>query len=400
MKRNGKNLASIYVSTQQNGTWSAPELAGGKVNAEGYSSQQPQITADGKYLLFASDRPGGSGGFDLYYASLNNNGQPGAVNNFGSSINTKDDDQAPFYHQPTGTLVFATKGRVGMGGYDLFESKGAIGSSWEAPNNLGYPVNSIKDDIYFFNKGTDKLLKDAYISSDRSSECCLQLFGVNKVYKKYVTGVVTDCKTNEPIASADLKVSGAQTLSIKTNANGAYTFEVSAFEPMQIVANKENYNQGNLAVTNTVANNDTLQNAVLCLSAVEVVVTPPQPQPEAKKELKAYFDFAKYDLRAETGVLLDTLIAVLKREPKLGMEIYGYTDKKGTDGYNINLSKQRAEACKNYLVQNGIAASRLKVFAKGACCEEVPEKKADGSDDPDARQKNRRVEFKIVLQSI
>jgi outer membrane protein OmpA-like peptidoglycan-associated protein/tetratricopeptide (TPR) repeat protein len=400
MKRNGKNLASIYVCTQQNGTWSAPELAGGKINVEGYSSQQPQITSDGKYLLFASDRPGGNGGFDLYYASLNNNGQPGAVSNFGTSINTKEDDQAPFYYQPSNTLVFATKGRVGMGGYDLFESRGAIGSSWEAPKNLGYPVNSIKDDIYFFNKGTDKLLKDAYISSDRSSECCLQLFAVNKVYKKYVTGVVTDCKTNEPIASADLKVSGAQTLSIKTNANGAYTFEVSAFEPMQIVANKENYNQGNLAVTNTVANNDTLQNAVLCLSAVEVVVTPPQPQPEAKKELKAYFDFAKYDLRAETGVLLDTLIAVLKREPKLGMEIYGYTDKKGSDGYNINLSKQRAEACKNYLVQNGIAASRLKVFAKGACCEEVPEKKADGSDDPDARQKNRRVEFKIVLQSI
>lgn len=401
-KKNGHNLASIYTSNFQNGAWSAPEPVNGKVNAEGYSSQQPYLTADGKYLLFASDRPGGSGGFDLYYASLNNNGQPGAVNNFGASINTKEDDQSPYYHQPSNTLVFATKGRVGMGGYDLFESKGTIGGSWQEPQNLGYPVNSIKDDIYFYNKGTDKLLKEAYISSDRSSECCLQLFSVNKQYKKYITGVVTDCKTSQPIASADVKItSGPSSFTLHTNANGNYFIEVSAFQPMQVVASKENYNNGNLLVDQPAADIDTLQNQVLCLTPIEVAPPEPQPEPQQpKKELKAYFDFAKYDLRQETGMLLDTLVALLKREPKLGIEIYGYTDKKGTDGYNINLSKQRAEACKSYLLQNGIDASRMKVFAKGACCEEKPETKPDGSDDPEGRQANRRVEFKIILLSL
>lgn len=399
VKKNGHNLASIYVSQQQNGAWTAPELVGGKVNVEGFSSQQPCVTADGKFLLFASDRPGGNGGFDLYYASLNN-GQPTAVNNFGSSINTKEDDQAPFYHQQSNTLVFATKGRVGMGGYDLFASNGNMGGVWSEPKNLGYPVNSIKDDIYFFNKGNDKLLRDAYISSDRSSECCLQLFSVNKVYKKYVTGVVTDCKTSQPLASAEVKISGTKNLSLRTNDNGAYFFEVNAFEPMQIVASKENYNNANIKFNQPAGNIDTLQNPVVCLTPVEVVVAPPQPEPERKKELKAYFDFAKYELRPETGMLLDTIVALLKREPKLGVEIYGYTDKKGTDAYNLNLSRQRAEACKNYLLQNGIAASRMTVLAKGACCEEEPETKADGSDDPEARQANRRVEFKIVLQSL
>jgi outer membrane protein OmpA-like peptidoglycan-associated protein len=400
-KKNGRNLASIYVSGMQNGSWSAPERLGAKVNMDGYSSQQPQLTADGKYLLFASDRPGGSGGFDLYYASLSDKGEPGTVNNFGSSINSKEDDQAPFYYPPTNTLVFATRGRIGMGGYDLFESRGVIGSTWEEPKNLGYPVNSIKDDIYFFNKGTDKLLKDAYISSDRSSECCLQLLSVNKTYKKYVSGIVVDCKTSQPLAAADLKITGGTSVfNVKTNEQGAYLIELNAFQPMQIAASKENYNNADLQFNQPSANTDTLLNPVLCLAPREVeVVVPPQPE-TAKKELKAYFDFARYDLRPETGQLLDTIVAILKREPKLGIEIYGYTDKKGTDGYNMNLSRQRAEACRNYLLQNGISAARLVVFAKGECCEVQAENKVDGSDDPAARQANRRVEFKIVLQGL
>jgi len=399
IKKNGKNQASIYVTKQQNGVWSAPEAVNAKINVAGYSAQEPQVTPDGKYLLFASDKPGGQGGFDLYYAALNASGQPGAVNSFGNTINTKDDDRAPFYYAPGATLVFATKGRVGMGGFDLFTAKGNVGGNWEQPVNLGYPVNSIKDDIYFFNKGTDRLLKDAYISTDRSSECCLQLFTVNKVYKKYVTGQVTDCKTAQPLAAVHVKVSGGINTSLTTDANGNYFFEVPAFQAMQYTGSKENYTNGELKTDQSNPSGDTLTNPSFCLSPVEVVVTPP-PVEEKKTELKAYFDFAKFDLRPETGVLLDTIVAILKREPKLGVEIYGYTDKKGTDGYNLNLSKQRAEVCKNYLVQNGIAVSRLVVIPKGECCEAATETKADGSDDADARQKNRRVEFKIILQSI
>jgi OmpA-OmpF porin, OOP family len=398
-KKAGKNLASIYVSENTNGTWSEPVLAGGKINAEGYSSQQPHITADGQYLLFASDRPGGSGKFDLYYASLRSNGEAGAVNNLGSMINTAEDDQSPFYHQATQTLVFATKGRVGMGGFDLFETKGVIGNTFGTPTNLGYPVNSIKDDLYFFSNGSDKLLRDAFISSDRSSECCLQLFTVNKTYKKYISGTVTDCNTTQPIAAAKVRVTddnGKSLFTLTTNNAGTYSIELNSFQAMQLTASKESYNDKSLGVSQPSGSTDTLMNPAICLSPVPVEQEA-EPQPEEKKDLKVYFDFAQYDLRPETGVLLDTLIALMKREPKLGMEIYGFTDKKGSENYNEQLSKLRAEACKAYLVKNGIAATRLKVFAKGECCEEAPETTPDGKDDVDARQLNRRVEFKIVL---
>jgi outer membrane protein OmpA-like peptidoglycan-associated protein len=403
-KKGDRNIASIYVSHLQEGAWSPPVLAGGSINADGYSSQQPHVTADGNYLLFASDRPGGSGGFDLYYASIKGTDAPASVNNFGNTINTKADDQSAFYHSSTQTLVFATKGRVGMGGYDLFESKGAIGRHWSEPKNLGYPVNSVKDDLYFFTRSTDKLLQDVILSSDRSSECCLQLVTVNKVYKKYVTGIVTDCNTAQPLGSAKVQVndnSGRSLFTMVTKDDGSYSIELSAFQVMQFTASKESYENGTLDIKPPPGNRDSLVNPAICLTPVVVVTPDPLPEPEEKKkELKVYFDFARYNLRPETGVLLDTLVALLKRETKLGIEIYGYTDQKGSDGYNANLSRLRAEACKDYFVKNGIDASRLTVVPKGECCGEKPEKKADGSDDPAARQLNRRVEFKIILMSL
>jgi outer membrane protein OmpA-like peptidoglycan-associated protein len=403
-QKGDKNLALIYVSQQTAGSWSAPVPAGGRINIEGYSSQQPHVTADGNYLLFASDRPGGNGGFDLYYASIKGTDAPTSVNNFGSMINTKADDQSAFYHSSTQTLVFATKGRVGMGGYDLFESHGAIGSGWTEPRNLGYPVNSIKDDLYFFTRSNEKLLQGAILSSDRSSECCLQLVTVNKVYKKYVTGLVTDCNTSQPLSSANVQVNGNDGRSLYTlvtDNNGTYRMEVLAFQAMNLIASKESYKNGSIDMSQAPANTDSLVIPAICLSPVVVVAPDPEPQPEEKKkDLKVYFDFAKYSLRPETGVLLDTLVALLKRETKLGIEIYGYTDQKGSDGYNANLSRLRAEACKDYFVRNGISASRLTVLPKGECCGEKNERKPDGSDDPAARQLNRRVEFKIILMSL
>jgi outer membrane protein OmpA-like peptidoglycan-associated protein len=135
---------------------------------------------DGKTLLFASDKPGGSGGFDLWYAVLDANGKPEKVVNLGSTINTPSDEQAPFYHEASGTLVFSCNGRVGMGGFDFFYSKGTI-DAWGEPVNFGYPVNSIKDDIYFTSQGSAKnMLENVLLSSDRSAECCLELFTLKK----------------------------------------------------------------------------------------------------------------------------------------------------------------------------------------------------------------------------
>jgi outer membrane protein OmpA-like peptidoglycan-associated protein len=176
----GNKNAALYTSTKQGDAWSEPVRLSASFNQPGVSTQQPFITRDGRYLLFASNKPGGQGGFDIWYAPVDEGGKLGEPVNAGPVVNTADDEQAPYYYDATKTLVFACNGRVGMGGYDLFSSTGSIGN-FAIPENLGYPVNSVKDDIYFATRGNaSDLLSEVWLSSDRSAACCLELFKLTK----------------------------------------------------------------------------------------------------------------------------------------------------------------------------------------------------------------------------
>ena len=176
----GKKQAMLYVCTKTSDQWSEPKLLSSLINQPGSSTQQPFLTRDGRYLLFASDRAGGEGGFDIWYAPINESGEIGVPVNAGVQINTADDEQAPYYDEVTHTLVFASNGRIGMGGFDLFTSKGRPGA-FAAPENMGYPVNSVKDDIYFASRTAgEDLLSEVWLSSDRTAACCLELFRLTR----------------------------------------------------------------------------------------------------------------------------------------------------------------------------------------------------------------------------
>jgi tetratricopeptide (TPR) repeat protein len=234
----GAKIASIYKSSiTDNGTWGEPEKLGKDINVDGFSSQQPSITSDGKYLLYASNKTGGKGKFDLWYATLED-GKIGASVNFGEPVNSADDEITPFYHVPSKQLVFSSQGRVGMGGYDLFQAKGNVGGSFNEPKNLGYPVNSQKDEQYFYCGDEKFLLKNFYISSDRGSECCLELYTANKLIKKWITGRVVDQKTGQPVAGANLRITndkGVVLPQVTTDNNGIY------FKYVPKTDNKVNY---------------------------------------------------------------------------------------------------------------------------------------------------------------
>ncbi|SIT33446.1 Outer membrane protein OmpA [Filimonas lacunae] len=326
-----KNISSLFTSElTANGSWSEPK-ADSLLNIEGYNTQQPCITPDGKYLLFASDRPGGAGGFDIWYTPLTGHKK---ANNAGRQINTTGNEQAPFYHQPSASLVFASDSRTGMGGYDLYITNGNITSGkWTAPENMGYPVNSIKDDIYFASAGSDTLLKEAWLSSDRSSTCCLELYAINTVPPPPPPAVVV---TVPPVEKPDTATTPPVT---------------------------------------------------------SVVVNDPPAKPV---EIKIYFEFDESILIPAAYTLLDSLVTVLAKAPALTIEIAGYADGKGTEEYNIALSQKRAEACYQYLVQQKhINADRLTIKAYGECCPAEKEFTPDGQDNPAGRKLNRRVEFKV-----
>ena len=227
---NGRVVSSIYYSNKQGTGWGQPKLLS-SVNAEGSSNKQPFCSADGKYLFFASDRTGGSGKFDIWYAPLKSDGTTGTPVNAGTAINTAADEQAPFYQASSSTLVFSSNGRQGMGGYDLYSATGKE-TSWKSPENLGHPVNSSRDDIYFYAPEKSALLSKAIFSSDRGNGCCLETYAITKTSRsKTLAGVLKDCNDKSVLAGTEVIMTdnSGKSWTTTTDEQGRYQFSLATY---------------------------------------------------------------------------------------------------------------------------------------------------------------------------
>lgn len=391
---NGKKSSAIYISKKSNGSWSDPVKLSDVLNVPNSNTQQPYVMPGGKQLLFASDKAGGNGGYDLYVAELDASGNPVSVSNL-TGINTTYDEQAPYYHEASGTLVFSSNGRVGMGGYDFFYSKGKVGQFAE-PKNFGYPVNSVKDDIYFTSRGTAKnILEDVFLSSDRFAACCLEMFYLKKVRPlKQLNGVVLACENSTPLAG--VKINVVDTINNKTvytkttGADGTYSFTLEDFQPLKTVAVLEGYHPAAIHFTGP-SDEETIQLAIpsICLEKIPVIG-------DVVVLENVYFEFNKSYLLDESFASLDRLVELMNKNPAMEIEISGHTDNIGKDAYNQKLSEARAKSVVDYLVSKGIDANRLQWKGYGATMPIAPNKNDDGSDNPEGRAKNRRTEFKVL----
>lgn len=392
-KENGQVVSSIYYSHRNVYGWSRPQLLA-SVNQPGHSSRQPFCSADGKYLFFASDRTGGVGGFDIWYAPIQEDGSTGAPMNAGELLNTQNNEQAPFYHSPTGTLVFASDRKPGMGGYDLFTAKGWE-TEWKTPENMGYPVNSPRDDIYFFTAGKKDLLDNAYFSSDRGSECCLGTYTVSRTPKnKIITGIIRDCGSNELLADAKviMRDASGKTMEATTSSDGKYSFALTEDPPQgQLSISREKYNDVSAYISierrnGTNWQTDTLYNTVSCLEKKLVI--------KMENVVSLYFDFDRSKLTARGMVQLDSIFNILKEVNTATIQISGYTDGRGSMEYNKKLSDKRAKACADYLINKGLDAGRISFASFGACCP-IEMELINGRDNPDGRSMNRRALINI-----
>ena len=398
----GKNVSSIFSSVKQKGTWAQPVKLSDAVNVAGSSSQQP-YTLPGM-LIFSSDRPGGQGGFDIWSVPISNDGIVGTATNLGAVINTKDDEQAPYYNVPTKTLVFSSNGRVGMGGFDLYQSKGELTTNnFTEPKDLGYPINSIKDDIYFVALDKDNLLGNGLFSSDRSSLCCLELFSINKLkQKRNINGKVINCKDGTIISGAAVTVedtiSNRTIASFNTDASGNYNFVLDDYQPLKLHSTMAGFEEGTIRIYQpTDVEAESMMNADLCMIPVVQAEAPKDITNESKPfTLKnVYFDFNRSTLKPVSYTDLDSIVVILKLNNNESLDIVGYTDGKGSENYNLELSAARARACLNYIKQKGIPEFRLHSKALGKCCPVVPDANPDGTDNPSNRAQNRRTEFKL-----
>jgi outer membrane protein OmpA-like peptidoglycan-associated protein/tetratricopeptide (TPR) repeat protein len=391
----GPKAAAIYWSRKSGSGWSEPVQLDASINVAGSNTQQPFVMPGGKHLLFSSDRPGGMGGFDLYLATIDGSGNVSNPVNLGPTINTSFDEQAPFYHGPTESLVFATNGRVGMGGYDLFQSKGRPGS-WAEPMNLGYPVNYVKDDIYFTSRGSAKnILEDVLFSSDRNAACCLELYSLKRTMpSKQINGLVVACESGTPLAGATIRimdtVNNRTVFTKTTGSDGSYSFSAEEFAPLKAVATAEGYVSGTLSF-NAPADQSSLSlsNPAICLAKVPEVG-------ETVVLQNIYYAFNKAQLLEESNAALDMLVELLVQNPRMTMEISGHTDNLGNDAYNQKLSEARAQSVVTYLLSKGIDPSRVVAKGYGESRPVAPNRTPAGKDNPEGRKQNRRTEFKVL----
>ncbi|MEN0095837.1 MAG: OmpA family protein [Pedobacter sp.] len=388
-KEGSRTIHAIYWTTITGDSWTTPVKLSSNVNAEGFNSIQPFITADGKQLFFISNKPGGQGSYDIWVSDLDSQGNPINSKNLGPGINTAADEQAPCYDVDSKRLVFSSKGYIGLGGFDFFESYGSINTNWKKPENLGFPMNSAKDDLYFTPDPNDS--KRAIISSDRESDCCLEVFTV--INRQFVlSGIVTDCDTHKPLAG--VKVSFIDSLSKQAISSmvlgkeARYAFKVGNKRPYQLMLEKKGYFTKIVPVpTSGVLRQDSLFSDQ-CLQSFEVG--------KAIEIKNVLYDFNKATLRPESQVELNKLVGVMKDNPNIKIELSSHTDSIGSQAYNLKLSQDRAQACVDYIISKGIAESRIFAKGYGKSRPVAPNSLPNGKDNPEGRQLNRRTEFTVL----
>jgi len=390
---NGKKYSSIYISRKTNIGWSEPEPVY-ELNDPASNTQQPFVTkVNGKKtIFFASDRKGGMGGYDLYVVALTDSNKFDKIINLGKNINTEFDEVAPYYNALSKSLVFSNNGRIGMGGFDLF------GTEYPETNNvisnLGYPINSIKDDVYFNSRSKTKdITKDCWVSSDRFSQCCLQAIHILNTKPDYeIVGRVLNCDNKGSIENVDIYLTDStgntKKYSTTSNADGYYKFKVDQFEPFTVYFKLKNFISKSTFIKVPKGDEFVIKNDDICLI----------PLVEKKSFVldRIYFDYKKADLKSESQLQLDSLVAILKENPTMEIEINAHTDSIGSDKYNLDLSDARAKSVLNYLLQKGIAKKRLRSKGYGESMPLEPNSMPDGNDNPAGRARNRRCAFTIL----
>tara|TARA_Y100000589_G_scaffold295780_1_gene302451 strand:+ start:524 stop:2467 length:1944 start_codon:yes stop_codon:yes gene_type:complete len=385
--RSGYGSCDIFVSFLRNGKWSSPKNLGPRVNHKKHDAQ-PSMSSDGRTLYFSSTRPGGYGENDIYVTYLTENGWS-VPQNLGGVINTPGREEGVFIHPDNNTLYFSSNGHPGLGENDLFMSKKQTDGSWSKPLNLGFPINTSKNDFDFT---VDALGDYAYLTSDRDGG-----FGDWDIYKfklpdylkptpvTYVTGKTFDSETKLPLgARFELKdlEGGEKIVESKSNSNGKFLVCLPYGKEYALNASHEGYlfYSENFKLTKS---ND--------FKPIEKDV-PLQPIKIGGTVIlkNIFFDLGQYNLKPESKVELEKLKEFLVRNPNLTIEIGGHTDNQGSRSYNIELSKNRAKAVSDWLIMNKISKNRLS--HKGY----ADDQPIMSNEIADGRSKNRRTEFKIT----
>lgn len=370
----GRN--NLFIATKSGDSWA--DIKALPFNSNLYSLSNPSLSRDGKTLYFSSNMEGSIGGVDIWKVTINGN-QYGKPENLGSKINTEGNESFPFIADDNITLYFASNGKLGLGGLDIFKINLAKETDAE---NMGKPINTEKDDFDFtFNK----VQNIGFLSSNRNGND--DIFLATPVCAVDLIVVVTNAKTGEILPEAKVAILDTKNNIIATEvsgANGEVNFKIECDTSYSLQASKEGFEGNGLNVSKSKV---PTVNLSLPLKPINEIITPTSIALQS-----IYFEFDKSNITQQGAFELDKLIQVMKSNPNLVIFAKSHTDTRGSDDYNLSLSDRRAQATVQYVISRGIPAARItgKGFGKNepiVLCNSCTEEE---------NAKNRRSEFLIV----
>jgi outer membrane protein OmpA-like peptidoglycan-associated protein len=388
-------LLKIYKATLIDGEWkSITELP---FNSDQYSIANPALSNDDKTLYFASDMPGTFGQSDLFKVTINGDGTYSTPENLGIKINTEGRETFPFISDDN-ELYFASDARPGLGGLDVYVAQIAKDNSINNIQNVGAPINSVKDDFAFF---IDSKSRNGFFTSNRTGGK-----GYDDIYKftetrklaceQSLTGTITNIETAKILPDTKLSLFDEKFQLLKeviSDTEGNYSFEVLCGKTYFVRAEKRDHKTKEETI-----NIDKISVKSELNLALERRMKPIDIGTDLTKTLgisMIYFELDKSIILKDAALELAKVLAIMQEYPKMKIDIRSHTDSRQSAQYNEALSDRRAKSTMAWLIKNGIIASRLT--AKGYGEFQLVNKCADGvTCSEEEHQQNRRSEFIIT----
>lgn len=386
-REDGLGRCDIYFSEFKNNSWTTPKNLGTPINTDAWEAQ-PRLSPSGTTLFFSSTRAGGLGGIDIWFSIMKPDGTWSEPKNLGENINTKGDEQSPYLAFDNQTFYFDSNGWQGFGESDLFVSKRDITGKWQKPTNLGYPINTPKNEASLVVNSSGNT---GFISSERSdTKGKFDLYSFELPANARATpivvvkGKVLDSITRQPLTAQitlkDIDINRT-VISLQSAADGSFLVCVPINKLYAFHTNSENY----LFDSESVELNATHVNKGFYKEILLKKV-------EKEKTIilrNVYFDVNKYELKTESFAELDNLLKLLQDNPTIKIEISGHTDNSGNPNTNQVLSENRAKSVVEYLTKNNVDKNRLSYIGYG------DKKPIADNTSLEGKAMNRRTEVKI-----
>lgn len=384
----GLGNCDIWFASKNETGFEKPRNLGGKINTPG-KDIQPSISADGRTLYFASNRKGGYGGLDIWYSVLQDDYSWSEAKNLGPLINTEFDEERPFIHPDDQTLYFSSDGHPGFGASDFFVSRKLPNGEWSRPENLGFPINGPGDEIGIVVSADGRT---AYFASERNNgngRMDIYSFDTDESFKPnyvtYVKGKIFDSETKAALkANVQLfdLATGKIYTTLSSDNKGEFMVTLPSGKDFAVEVMKEGYLFHSLHFSLK----DVKQGSPFHVNV-------PLQKIKAGQTIvlnNVFYESNQFTLKESSKTEMNLIAEMLTKNPTLKVEIGGHTDNTGLDANNKILSEKRAKSVFDYLIQKGIAETRIAYKGYAAL------KPIADNNTENGKAQNRRTELLIL----